>query len=154
MFLAVPFSVAVVAFDWLRGEPPVNITADELTWHYGLSRTFAAQWPIMGLRDYPAAMTPLYHVTMATAAQVLGDDLHRLRLVNLVISCVAVLAMYRVLRLGLHHQPRRSALCALCFAAARSFFADSLILITGNLGWLLGLNFLHHMFAWDRSGRR
>jgi hypothetical protein len=154
LFLAVPFLVAVVAFDWLRAELPVNITADELTWHYGLIRTFATQWPMMDLRDYPAAMTPLFHMAMATAAQVLGDDLHRLRLVNLVISYAAVLAMYRFLRVGLHQQPRRSALCALCFAVVPSFFADSLILMTDNLGWLLGLNFLHHMFAWDRSGHR
>jgi len=70
---------------------------DEQYFHLHAIRTFAEQLPTPDLSDYRAATTPLYHLILALASQVIGDGDLQMRLVSGLFPLILSVMLARVI---------------------------------------------------------
>jgi 4-amino-4-deoxy-L-arabinose transferase-like glycosyltransferase len=137
--LAVPFLIGIAALRGLTVGLPTFHAVDEYLFHYPVILRFAHQLPFPDLARYPAAQTPLFHLLMAYGGKVIGYELWRLRLLEVLISYAAALVLFVLLerRVGLD---RFTALVlALLFALSPYVYAISFRLLTDNLAILFSL---------------
>ncbi|MGI8412073.1 MAG: glycosyltransferase family 39 protein [Solirubrobacteraceae bacterium] len=135
--LAAPFVIAVAALRGLTVALPIFHGSDERVYQLPTILRFASQLPFPDLGHYRAAQTPLFHLLLAYAGKLIGYELWRLRLVEVLISYGLALAVFALLhrRLAL---PRGPALAlALLFVLSPYVFGSSFRVITDNLATLL-----------------
>jgi 4-amino-4-deoxy-L-arabinose transferase-like glycosyltransferase len=152
LILAVPYLVAIAALDGLTEQLQIFHGTDEETYHLPTIRQFAEQWPAPDLVSYPAAQTPLFHLLLAAAGKVVGFELWRLRLLDVIIAYAAAIAAYRLLdRRGLG---RTSALLLAALLALSPYvFGSSFLVFTDGLGLLLALLAIDAFDRLRSSGR-
>jgi len=150
--LALPFLAGVAALRGLTQVMPTFHAGDELTYHLPTIEQFARQLWTPDLVHYPAAQTPLFHLLIAAWSRVVGLELWRLRVVEVLISYGLALLLYRLLRRhsGLAAGP--AILLAALFACSPYVFGQSFILVTDNLGLLLTVIALERLLAFERGG--
>ncbi len=149
LLLAVPFLVGVAV---LKG-----LTVEIETFHGTDAGTY--QLPtILQLRerldfsDYPSAQTPLFHVLELAWGELVGFELWKLRLLNVVISYGAALALLRLLRRATPLGELPAFALTLAFVLSPYFFGASFTLLTDNLAILLALVALERVDAYAREG--
>jgi 4-amino-4-deoxy-L-arabinose transferase-like glycosyltransferase len=137
IIIAIPFLFVVVFSDWMATPFTTFHGSDEPLYHYPTIRHFYEQLPQPDFSNYNSATGPLFHVLFALIAKVVGLDLQALRLVNVLLSLLAVFFFYDlVARLT----DRTEALFfTLLFALSPYFFGASFTLLTDNLGILFAL---------------
>lgn len=134
--LALPFLIGIAALRGLTVALPIFHSDDEFNYHLPTIRQFAHQLPLPDLGHYRAAQTPLFHLVMALASKVVGLELWRLRLLEVLISYALALAVYRLLRRRLD-QPQPVALgLALLFTLSPYVLGSAFRVITDNLATL------------------
>jgi hypothetical protein len=150
LLLAIPFIAGIAALRGLTVEIDTFHGSDARVYHLPTIHQFADQLPGVRLGRYPAAQTPLYHLLFALAGKVVGFELWRLRLLNVAISYLAVLALFRLLlRFGLERV--QAFALALAFALSPYFFGASFTILTDNLGILFAVLALDRFKrTWDR----
>jgi dolichyl-phosphate-mannose-protein mannosyltransferase len=149
--LAIPYLVTAAALRGLTQQMPTYHGGDETTYHLPTIAGFAHQIPGVDLVHYPAAQTPLFHLLVAAWARVVGFELWRLRILELVVSYLVVLLLYRVLRRYAGLDVRPAALLAGLFGCSPYVFGQSFILVTDNLGLLLALLAIERLLAFERG---
>ena len=135
--LALPYVITVAALRGLTVTLPIFHGTDERVYHLPTIHRFAAQLPFPDLVHYNAAQTPLFHLLMAYVGKVIGYEVWRLRLVEVLISYALAWAVFLLLnrRLGLG---RVTALAlTLAFALSPYVFGESFRVVTDNLAMLL-----------------
>jgi Dolichyl-phosphate-mannose-protein mannosyltransferase len=145
VLLALPFLAGVAVLKGLTVEVDTFHGTDARLYHLPTILHFAEG---LDLERYPAAQTPLFHLLLAGWGELVGFELWRLRLLEVLISYAAVLVLFRLLvRRGLAIAPA----CALALVLALSpyYLAPSFTLLTDNLGILLGVLALDRL---DRFG--
>jgi hypothetical protein len=152
LLLALPFLAGVVALRGLTRTMPTFHAGDEVNYHLPTVLKFAHELPGVDLVHYPAAQTPLFHLLVAGWSDVVGPELWRLRIVEVLISYGVALVLYRVLRRyrGLSLGP--AVLLAALFACSPYVFGQSFILVTDNLALLLSLIAIERLLAFERGG--
>jgi len=151
LLLAVPFLCGIAVLKGLTTEIDTFHGSDARVFHLPTILQFAHALPGLRLHSYPAAQTPLFHLLFAVYGKAVGFEPWKLRLLNVVISYLAVLALYRLLaRLGLG----RGLACALAlvFALSPYFFGASFTLLTDNLAILFGLLALERFHRFQADG--
>lgn len=151
--LAVPFLVTVAALRGLTVTLPIFHSSDELVYHYPLIKQFASQLPFPDLAHYAAAQTPLFHLLLAYVGKLIGYELWRLRLVNVLISYGLALAVYWLLhgRLGLGRM--QSLALTLLFALSPYVYGSSFRVVTDNLATLFVVLSLERFERFRETGR-
>lgn len=151
--LAAPYLAAVAALHGLTRAMPTFHGGDEANYHLPTIARFAADLPQPDLVHYPAAQTPLFHLFVAAVGKVAGMELWRLRLVTVLASYLAVLALWRLLR---RHAPL-PALPAAGLAALVGLspyvFGNAFLLMTDNLALLFAVLALERLVAFARDRR-
>jgi hypothetical protein len=149
--LALPYLAAVAALRGLTVAMPTFHGRDEAHYHVPTILQFAHQLPGVDLVRYPAAQTPLFHLLVAVWGKLVGLELWRLRVVEVVVSYLAVLVLYRLLRrhAGLAAWP--AALLAGLFGLSPYLFGNSFILVTDNLALLFALLAIERLLAYARG---
>lgn len=149
--LALPYLVTVAVLRGLTRAMPTFHGGDERNYHLPTILRFARELPGVDLVHYPAAQTPLFHLLVAAWGKVVGLEPWRLRIVEVVVSYLAVLVLYRLLRrhAGLAAWP--AAALAGLFGLSPYVFGNSFILVTDNLGLLLGLLAIERLLAYARG---
>ena len=135
--LALPYLITVAALRGLTVTLPIFHGSDERVYHLPTIHRFAGQLPFPDLVHYNAAQTPLFHLLMAYVGKVIGYELWRLRLVEVLISYALAWAVFLLLhrRLGLG---RVTALAlTLAFALSPYVYGESFRVVTDNLATLL-----------------
>src|SRR4051794_15870011 len=94
LLLAVPFLVGIAALRGLTVEIPTFHGSDARVYHLPTILQFRHQLPGVSLHSYPAAQTPLFHLMFALYGKVVGFELWKLRLLNVVVSYLAVLVLF------------------------------------------------------------
>lgn len=152
VLLALPFLVGVAALRGLTDVMPTFHAGDELTYHLPTIAKFAQELWTPDLVNYPAAQTPLFHLLAAAWGELVGMEMWRLRVVEVLISYGAALVLYRLLRRhsGLASGP--AILLAALFACSPYVFGQSFILVTDNLALLLSLIAIERLLAFERGG--
>jgi 4-amino-4-deoxy-L-arabinose transferase-like glycosyltransferase len=152
LLLALPFLAGAIALRGLTRTMPTFHAGDEVNYHLPTIEQFARQLWTPDLVHYPAAQTPLFHLLVAAWSRVVGLELWRLRVVELLISYGVALVLYRLLRRyrGLALWP--ALLLAALFACSPYVFGQSFILVTDNLALLLSLIAIERLLAFDRGG--
>lgn len=152
LLLALPFLAGVIALRGVTETMPTFHAGDELNYHLPTIEQFARQLWSPDLVHYPAAQTPLFHLLVAVWGDVVGMELWRLRIVEVLISYGVALVLYRLLRryAGLASGP--AILLAALFACSPYVFGQSFILVTDNLALLLILVAIERLLAFDRGG--
>ncbi len=134
LLLAVPFLVGIAALRGLTVEIDTFHGSDAGVYHLPTILQFAER---LDFERYPAAQTPLYHVLFAGYGKLVGFELWKLRLLNVVISYGAMLAVYRLL---LRRVERFQALAlTLLLALSPYVLGPSFTLLTDNLALLFGV---------------
>jgi dolichyl-phosphate-mannose-protein mannosyltransferase len=149
--LAIPYLVTVAALRGLTQAMPTFHGRDETHYHVPTILQFAHQLPGVDLVHYPAAQTPLFHLLVAVWGKLVGLELWRLRIVEVVVSYVAVLVLYRLLRRHGGLGAWSAAALAGLFGLSPYVFGNSFILVTDNLGLLFGLLAIERLLAFWRG---
>ncbi len=133
--LALPFLVGIVLLKGLTVEIHTFHGNDATLYHLPTILKFSHG---IDLERYPAAQTPLFHLLFAGWGKIVGFELWRLRLLNVVISYAAVLALFRLLvRRGLEEQQAFGL--SLLLALSPYYLGASFTLLTDNLALLFAL---------------
>lgn len=135
--LALPLVLTTAALRGLTVTLNIFHGSDERVYHLPTIRQFASQLPFPDLVHYPAAQTPLFHLLEAYVGKVIGYQLWRLRLVDVVISYGLAWAVFQLLhrRLGLQRTPALAL--AVAFLLSPYVFGPSFRVMTDNLALLL-----------------
>jgi Dolichyl-phosphate-mannose-protein mannosyltransferase len=151
LLLALPFLAGVVGLRGLTRTMPTFHAGDEIDYHLPTIQQFARQLWSPDLVHYQAAQTPLFHLIVAVWSRVVGLELWRLRVVEVVVSYGVVLVLYRLLRryAGLGAWPAVGF--ALLFGCSPYVFGQSFILVTDNLALLLTLVAVERLLAFQRG---
>ncbi|MGI8430129.1 MAG: glycosyltransferase family 39 protein [Solirubrobacteraceae bacterium] len=151
--LATPFVIAVVALRGLTVALPIFHGSDERVYQLPTILQFGAQLPFPDLGHYPAAQTPLLHLLLAYAGQLIGYEPWRLRLIEVVISYGLALAVFALLhrRLALARLP--GLILSLLFVLSPYVFGSSFRVITDNLATLLVVIAIERLERYRETGR-
>jgi hypothetical protein len=134
LLLALPFLVGIAALRGLTVEIDTFHGSDAGLYHLPTILQFSER---LDFERYPAAQTPLYHLLFAGYGKLVGFELWKLRLLNVVLSYAAVLAVYRLL---LRRLERVQAFAlALLIALSPYVLGPSFTLLTDNLALLFGV---------------
>lgn len=152
LLLALPFLAGTIALRGLTRTMPTFHAGDEVDYHLPTIAKFAHELPGVDLVHYPAAQTPLFHLLVAAWGEVVGLELWRLRIVEVLISYGVALVLYRLLRRNAGLTLGPAVLLAALFACSPYVFGQSFILVTDNLALLLGLVAIERLLAFDRGG--
>ena len=126
----------ILALGILIGDRTISAPKyDQDMYHYQVVREFSAEWPAFDVTDYGSATSPLYHVVMATAAKVVGDELDTLRLLSAVfgLAFIVVVAGWAATVVT----PRTAAFLTMPLAASIYVLGSGVHVHTDNMGWLL-----------------
>lgn len=121
---------------------------DQQTFHLPTITTFADTWPHLDLRNYPAATTPAYHLTLATLDLLLTPGVRQLRILALLpsLALAALLAFTLARLLHTRHTPASLTTLTLALAAPALTSVYTLTsaawLLPDNAGWLFALTVL------------
>ncbi|MEA2161071.1 MAG: hypothetical protein QOD66_3451 [Solirubrobacteraceae bacterium] len=151
--LAVPYVVAIAALRGLTVALNIFHGSDERVHHYPTILRFAHQLPFPDLGYYHAAQTPLFHLVMAYIGKVIGYQPWRLRLVEAVISYLATLVVYVLLRRRLGLERVTSLALGLLFALSPYMYGSSFRLETDNLATLFVLVALERFERFRQTDR-
>ena len=151
--LAVPYVVGVAALEGLTGDVRTFHAEDESWYHVPTILQFGEQLPAVDLESYPAAQTPLFHLLFALWGKVVGFQLWDLRLLNVAISYVMVLVLFRWLRRGFGFDTPQALALTLLFGLSPHVLGVSFAVLTDNLSMLFGIVALErfHRGSQDRS---
>jgi 4-amino-4-deoxy-L-arabinose transferase-like glycosyltransferase len=137
--LGVPFLVVIIAFAGLTKTFPTFHGSDELIYHYPIIIKFAREYPHIDFINYISATTPLFHIAFMFAGKLMGFELYKLRILNALISYIAVIVLFRLLVFRLNMPVLKALIFSLVFSLSPYFFGASFILLTDNLGILFCL---------------
>jgi hypothetical protein len=153
LVLALPYLVGIAALQGLTGDVRTFHVEDEGWYHVPTILQFGDQLPAVDLESYPAAQTPLFHVIFALWGKVLGFELWGLRLLNVAISYVMVLVLFRWLRRGFGFDVLQALTLTLLFGLSPHVLGVSFAVLTDNLSMLFGIVALErfHRASQDRS---
>lgn len=143
LLLAIPFLAGIAILKGLTVEVDTFHGNDAGIYHLPTIMQFSQH---LSFESYPAAQTPLYHVLFAGYGKLVGFDLWKLRLLNVVISYGAVLAIYGLLLRRLERLPAFAF--ALLIGLSPYVLGPSFTLLTDNLALLFGVLAL---WAFDRA---
>jgi 4-amino-4-deoxy-L-arabinose transferase-like glycosyltransferase len=149
--LGLPFAVAVVALSLVHDQIHTFHYTDERVYHLPVVREFAREWPSPDLSDYPAAQTPLTYVLFAGAAELIGAEVWRLRLVNVAVSFASALVALQLFTLTLGRR-WMATLAALALVLSPYLFGTSFLVMTDNLAFLFTLLCVYGCAQALRSG--
>jgi hypothetical protein len=134
--LALPFLVMVAALRGLSVTLPIFHSTDEGNYIYPTILQFARQLPFPDLNHYVAAQTPLFPLLEAYVGKLTGYALWTMRLVEVVISYLLAIAVYRLLERRLRLARLPALALSLLFVLSPYVFGTSFRAITDNLATL------------------
>jgi hypothetical protein len=151
LLLAVPFLVGVAALQGLTVEIDTFHGSDARVYQLPTIELFRER---LDFTDYPSAQTPLFHLVTTGWGELVGFELWKLRLLNVVISYGAALALLRLLRRATKLGQLPAFALTLAFALSPYFFGASFTLLTDNLAILFALLALERIHAFSGSGSK
>ena len=147
--LALPFLIGIAV---LQG-----LTVEIETFHGTDARVYQLPTILqlserLDFSDYPSAQTPLYHVLTAWWGELVGFELWKLRLLNVVFSYGMALALLRLLRRATPLESWQAFALTLLFVLSPYVLGTSFTLLTDNLALLFALVALERIHAYSRAG--
>jgi len=139
VILAIPFLVMIAVLRGMTVALPIFHGSDELVYHYPTILRFSRELPFPDLHSYRAAQTPLYQLLMAYAGKVVGYELWRLRLLQVLISYLLALAVFALLSRRLGMARSQALALTLLFVISPYVFGQSFRLGTDNLALLFSI---------------
>jgi 4-amino-4-deoxy-L-arabinose transferase-like glycosyltransferase len=148
VILILPWLAVVAAFDWLALAFPTFHGSDETLYHFPVIERFFSELPLPDVRDYASATGPLFHVLFAFAAKLVGLDLQALRLLNVVVTLLAVFVFHSLV---LRQTNRNEALLlTLIFGLSPYYFGAGFLVMTDSLAILFALLAVRSLYkAWE-----
>jgi Dolichyl-phosphate-mannose-protein mannosyltransferase len=147
--LALPFLIGIAV---LQG-----LTVEIDTFHGSDARVYQLPTILqlserLDFSDYPSAQTPLYHVLTAWWGELVGFELWKLRLLNVLFSYGMALALLRLLRRATPLESWQAFALTLLFVLSPYVLGTSFTLLTDNLAILFALIALERVHAYSGSG--
>ena len=130
------FLVPIFLFNGISD--PINTfhASDELNYHYPIIQKFFITFPKFELSRYESATTPLYYIIFSTLGRIINSDLITYRIINLIISYMAVLVFYKFSKKILRLNIINSFFASLVVGLSPYFYGISFRVLTDNLGVL------------------
>ncbi|MBV6459641.1 MAG: hypothetical protein HONBIEJF_02792 [Fimbriimonadaceae bacterium] len=144
LIMAVPFLVVWVAMRGLTDQFLSTSVADEDYYHWPSILQFAQEWPSPDLVNYRSATGPLFHLIFAWFYRC-GMDMWMLRSINMVVSYLGILVLYRIM-VQIGTSRTYALILSTLFAISPYFFGSSFVLMTDNLAVALALGSLYGIY--------
>jgi hypothetical protein len=150
VLLAMPFLIGVAVLKGLTVEIDTFHGSDARVYQLPTILQFSER---LDFSSYPSAQTPLYHLLTAGWGEIVGFELWKLRLLNVLFSYGTALALLRLLRRVAPLEAWQAFALTLVFVLSPYFFGASFTLLTDNLAILFALLALEriHRFRADGS---
>jgi hypothetical protein len=142
--LVLVFLIVVVPLI-LKPEIDIYDARDETSFHYPTILNFLDQFPALELANYRSATTPLYHVILMFAAQLLGPSIVQLRLISSIFSLGCLLVFYGYL--SKRGDSRKAFIFAALLLFSPYFIGPAVRLSTDNAALLLAIASIYTMEA-------
>jgi hypothetical protein len=146
--LALPFLIGIAVLQGLTVEIDTFHGSDARVYQLPTILQLAER---LDFSDYPSAQTPLYHVLTAWWGEVVGFELWKLRLLNVVFSYAMALALLRLLRRATPLERWQAFALTLLFVLSPYVLGTSFTLLTDNLAILFALLALERIHAYSRG---
>jgi len=151
--LAAPFLVAIALLRGLTVPLPIFHGSDERVYQVPTILRFGSGLPFPDLSHYPAAQTPLFHLLLAFGGKLVGYELWRLRLIEVVISWGLALAVFALLHVRLELGRRPALALTLLFVLSPYVFGTSFRVLTDNLATLFAVLALERLERYRQTAR-
>ena len=146
--LALPFLIGIAVLQGLTVEIETFHGTDARVYQLPTILQFSER---LDFSDYPSAQTPLYHVLTAWWGELVGFELWKLRLLNVVFSYAMALALLRLLRRATPLESWQAFALTLLFVLSPYVLGVSFTLLTDNLAFLFALLALERIHAYSRA---
>ena len=147
--LALPFLIGIAVLQGLTVEIDTFHGSDARVYQLPTILQFSER---LDFSDYPSAQTPLYHVLTAWWGELVGFELWKLRLLNVLFSYGMALALLRLLRRATPLESWQAFALTLLFVLSPYVLGTSFTLLTDNLAILFALVALERIHAYSRAG--
>lgn len=147
--LALPFLIGIAVLQGLTVEIETFHGTDARVYQLPTILQFSER---LDFSDYPSAQTPLYHVLTAWWGELVGFELWKLRLLNVLFSYGMALALLRLLRRATPLESWEAFALTLLFVLSPYVLGVSFTLLTDNLAILFALVALERIHAYSRGG--
>jgi Dolichyl-phosphate-mannose-protein mannosyltransferase len=147
--LALPFLIGIAVLQGLTVEIETFHGTDARVYQLPTILQFSER---LDFSDYPSAQTPLYHVLTAWWGELVGFELWKLRLLNVLFSYGMALALLRLLRRATPLESWPAFALTLLFVLSPYVLGTSFTLLTDNLAILFALVALERIHAYSRTG--
>ncbi len=148
--LALPFLIGIAVLQGLTVEIETFHGTDARVYQLPTILQFSER---LDFSDYPSAQTPLYHVLTAWWGELVGFELWKLRLLNVLFSYGMALALLRLLRRATPLESWQAFALTLLFVLSPYVLGTSFTLLTDNLALLFALVALERIHAYSRAAR-
>jgi len=149
VLLAVPFLLGVAVLKGLTVEIDTFHGSDARVYQLPTILQFSER---LEFSSYPSAQTPVYHLLTAGWGELVGFELWKLRLLNVLFSYGAALALLRLLRRVAPLDAWQAFALTLVFVLSPYFFGASFTLLTDNLAILFALLALERIHRFRAEG--
>ena len=146
--LALPFLIGIAVLQGLTVEIETFHGTDARVYQLPTILQFSER---LDFSDYPSAQTPLYHVLTAWWGELVGFELWKLRLLNVLFSYGMALALLRLLRRATPLESWQAFALTLLFVLSPYVLGTSFTLLTDNLAILFALVALERIHAYSRG---
>jgi hypothetical protein len=147
--LTLPFLIGIAVLQGLTVEIETFHGTDARVYQLPTILQFSERFDFS---DYPSAQTPLYHVLTAWWGELVGFELWKLRLLNVLFSYGMALALLRLLRRATPLESWQAFALTLLFVLSPYVLGTSFTLLTDNLAILFALLALERIHAYTRRG--
>ena len=152
LILSMPFAITILFLGGLTQKFNTVGGNDETTYHYPTILKLADDFPKLDFTEMNTATGPLYHTLTMLVGKIVGFEIYKLRLMNALISYLAIIALFQFLILRVGVPTREAFLFSLLFCLSPYFFGVSFLLFTDNLGWLFCILTLDSIGRFQKTG--
>lgn len=132
--LAVLAYYLVLLAVWGTASGNSRALADEQTYYLPTITQFAHHFPVVDLSDYPSAMTPAYHLSLAAVMRWVSDSIPFLRLIGSLYGAFMAAILARIMARRL--DPFWAVLASLPLVLSLYVISSGAWLLPDNAGWL------------------
>jgi hypothetical protein len=151
IYFLIPFLIVFIGTKFLTTEFKTFHYNDEVV-HYNIIMKFVNEFPKFDLiNDYYSATTPLYHIVFSVFVKIIGTELYKLRIINLIISYLAICVLFNFLYYRIKISFKTSVAFSFIFLFSPYFFGASFILLTDNFAILMCILSIDYLFRFYQS---
>jgi hypothetical protein len=151
ILLVIPFTAGYLYTGALMHGLDTAFSYDEFEHHYPVILQFCKELPFPNIKNYNSATAPLFHILFAIAGKITGTDIQHLRMINFLITILAVILLFKLLIDHFSLPYPVALLSCLLFELSPYFFREAFVVMTDNLPVLWLVLFMNYYLKFKKD---